>query len=166
MSQDEGSTAKFKTSRLDVEKLNSFFDKLEFYRLPAQSQKSPEQAAATTWRIVLISLTSQKNPLPLEIYDDILIGRALGKTDVDLDLTAFRALELGVSREHATLRPTEETLLLYDRKSTNGTFCNFKNATITDPLPVANNDILSFGVLNFQIKIIRHPKPLGSGNLY
>jgi hypothetical protein len=159
MSQEEDSTAQIKTSRLDIERLNQFFDNLDFYRLPTHSQKTPEQATATTWRIVLISLNSQKIPLPLEIYDDITIGRSLGDTIVDLDLTAYRALELGVSREHATLRPTEEALLIYDRNSTNGTFCNFKNATRDSPLLVANSDILTFGVLNFQIKIIRHPKP-------
>ena len=159
MSQDDITTAKFKTSKLDIERLNQYFEKFEFARLPLHSAKDPEQALTTTWRIVLISLNSEKTPLPLEIYDDITIGRALGGVQVDLDLTTFRGLELGVSRLHARLRPTTETLLLFDQNSTNGTFCNFQLATTTDPLPVANNDIITFGILNFQLKIVRYPKP-------
>ncbi|GAB4581301.1 MAG: hypothetical protein Fur0022_40480 [Anaerolineales bacterium] len=158
MSSDDLDTARFKTSKLDIERLNQYFEKFEFTRLPRQSSKTPEQAALTTWRIVLICLNAEKIPIPLEIYDDILIGRSHGETIVDLDLSLYRGIEMGVSRLHARLRPTRENLLIFDEGSTNGTFCNFKNATIADPLTVANNDILTFGVLNFQLKIVRHPK--------
>lgn len=159
MTQDEISTARFKTSRLDIERLNQYFEKFDFLRLPLKTAKRSEQIARTTWRVVLISLNSQKTPLPLEIYDDITIGRTQGDITVDLDLTPYRGQELGVSRLHARLQPTEETLLLFDQKSTNGTFCNFQPATLTEPQTVANNDILTFGVLNFQLKIVRYPKP-------
>jgi hypothetical protein len=158
MNPDDLTTAKFKTSRLDIERLNHYFEKFEFTRLPGLSEKSPEEAAHTTWRIVLICLNAEKIPLPLEIYDDITIGRSHGEIQVDLDLTPFRGLEMGVSRLHARLRPTKDNLLIFDQQSTNGTFCNFKIATATQPLPIANNDIVTFGVLNFQLKIVRHPK--------
>ncbi len=159
MPQDEISTARFKTSRLDIERLNQYFEKFEFARLPSKTTKSPAQIAQTTWRVVLISLNSQKTPLPLEIYDELTIGRTQGDITVDLDLTPYRGQELGVSRLHARLQPTEETLLLFDQKSTNGTFCNFQPATLTEPQTVSNNDIITFGVLNFQLKIVRYPKP-------
>lgn len=155
---DEINTARFKTSKLDIERLNQYFEKFEFTRLPAFSEKTIEETAAATWRIVLICLNAEKVPIPLEVYDDISIGRSHGEIRVDLDLTPYRALEMGVSRIHARLRPTRENLLIFDQHSTNGTFCNFKNATATEPLPIANNDIITFGVLNFQLKIVRHPK--------
>lgn len=158
MNPDELNTAKFKTSELDIERLNQYFDKFEFKRLPAHATKSVEETASTTWRIVLICLNAEKIPIPLEIYDDLTIGRTHGDIRVDLDLTPYRGIEMGVSRLHARLRPTKDNLLIFDAQSTNGTFCNFKNATATEPLPVANNDIITFGVLNFQLKIVRHPK--------
>ena len=158
MLQDEEKTAQFKTSRLDIERLNQHFDQLTFCKLPTHSKKSPEEAALTTWRIVLISLNSQNDPLALEIDDNITVGRSLGNITVDLDLTPFLALELGVSREHAAIHPTKEALLIYDRNSTNGTFCNFQSASTNKPLKVENNDIISFGALNFQVKIVRWPE--------
>ncbi len=158
MSTDEFDTARFKTSKLDIERLNQYFEKFEFKRIPLLSEKSPVEIAQATWRIVLICLNAEKIPVPLEIYDDITIGRTHGDVRVDLDLTLYRGLEMGVSRRHARLRPTKETLLIFDEQSTNGTFCNFKNATATNPLPIANNDIITFGVLNFQLKIVRYPK--------
>lgn len=158
MSSDEFDTARFKTSKLDIERLNQYFEKFEFKRLPILSEKTPVEVAHATWRIVLICLNAEKIPVPLEIYDDITIGRTHGDVQVDLDLSLYRGLEMGVSRRHARLRPTKDNLLIFDEQSTNGTFCNFKNATAIEPLPVANNDILTFGVLNFQLKIVRHPK--------
>ncbi|HLF88449.1 MAG TPA: FHA domain-containing protein [Anaerolineales bacterium] len=158
MLEEEEKTARIKTSRLDIERLNQFFERLTFCKLPAHSKKSPGEAALTTWRIVLISLNSQNDPLALEIHDNITVGRSLGNITVDLDLTPFLALELGVSREHAAIHPTEQALLIYDRNSTNGTFCNFNSASTNNPLKVENNDIISFGALNFQVKIVRHPE--------
>lgn len=158
MDPEEISTAKFKTSKLDIERLNNYFEKFDFTRLPIESEKTPEQAAITTWRIVLICLNADKVPVPLEVYDEIVIGRSHGENKVDFDLTPYRGIELGVSRAHARLRPTKDNILIFDNYSTNGTFCNFKNATPLEPIRVANNDILTFGVLNFQVKIVRHPK--------
>jgi hypothetical protein len=157
MFQEDENTARIKTTKLDIERLNQYFEQLTFCKLPAHSKKAPDQADLTTWRVVLISLNSQNDPLALEIHDTITIGRSLGKSAVDLDLTQYLALELGVSREHANLHPTEKALLLFDKNSTNGTFCNFKSASETSPQKIENNDIISFGVLNFQVKIIRYP---------
>jgi hypothetical protein len=158
MTQDDESTARIKTSRLDIERLNQYFDSLEFCRLPQKSKKLPAKEAATSWRIVLISLNSQRDPLAIEVYDKITVGRTIGKQAVDLDLSPFLALELGVSRVHATLEPTDEVLLLHDQDSTNGTFRNFKSIVTGSPQKIENNDILSLGALNFQVKIIRYPE--------
>lgn len=159
MPTNELDTAKFKTSKLDIERLNQYFEKFEFTRLPSRNDKITSEIAMRTWRIVLICLTAEKIPIPLEIYDDITIGRSHLDFHVDFDLTPYKGLEMGVSRLHARMRPTPDNLLIFDAGSTNGTFCNFKNATTTTPLPIANNDILTFGILNFQLKIVRHPKP-------
>lgn len=159
MTANDIETAKFKTSKLDIERLNQYFEKFEFKRLPPRNDRITSEVAMRTWRVVLICLNAEKIPIPLEIYDDITIGRSHGDFHVDLDLTPYKGLEMGVSRLHARLSPTPDNLFIFDARSTNGTFCNFKNATITNPLPVANNDILTFGILNFQLKIIRYPKP-------
>lgn len=161
MPSDKEKTIRIRAKELAFDQLSRYFEASDYLRVPAKSKKTDQEAEGTTWRIVLISLNSQHDPLALEIYDTITIGRSLGNSKVDLDLTHFMALQLGVSREHASLRPTENNLLLYDLNSTNGTFCNFKSASMNSPIKVDNNDILSFGALNFQVKIVSQPPGTG-----
>jgi hypothetical protein len=130
---------------------------VEFLRLPAESRKPRAQVRLTTWRIILTGLDSQYAPLGLELSDDVVVGRAVHGIHPDLDLMPYGAEELGVSRLHAMLRPTEAQLLLLDLDSSNGTFCNRQRCTGNTPLEVQDHDIIRFGALAFRVNIVEQP---------
>jgi pSer/pThr/pTyr-binding forkhead associated (FHA) protein len=62
----------------------------------------------------------------LAIYGDVILGRdpQNSKIPADIDLSEHKAQELGVSRNHAMLRPTSRNLFILDMNSTNGTYVN------------------------------------------
>lgn len=143
------------TREIDAARLLQYYDQLTFTRVPAQEKDG--QSAEKVWRIVLVNLVTRQEPVALEIWDEVTIGRRVGAPQVDIDLSAHNGLELGVSRVHASMRPTEEALLLYDMGSTNGTFANNVKATADAPLKLKDNDIISFGALKFLVKVVRFP---------
>ena len=77
-----------------------------------------------SWRLVLEIVGKNAGLLPLEIVDDVIVGRGVGEGAPSLDLTALEAFENGVSRQHALLRPSKGNLYLLDLESSNGTFVN------------------------------------------
>jgi pSer/pThr/pTyr-binding forkhead associated (FHA) protein len=77
-----------------------------------------------SWRLVLEIVGKSAGLLPLEIVDDVIVGRGVGEGAPSLDLTALEAFENGVSRQHALLRPAKGNLYLLDLESSNGTYVN------------------------------------------
>lgn len=144
------------TKEIDAARLIQFFDQLNFIRVPIRKEKA-DVKEEDTWRVVLINLVTRQEPLALEVWDEITIGRRVGAPAVDVDLSQHNGLELGVSRVHASLRPTPEALLLYDMGSTNGTYSNNVKATADSPLKLKDNDIVSFGALKFLVKLVQFP---------
>ena len=135
----------------------SMHDFADFVSLPFASIKSPKEAMRTLWRVVLIPHEVDQTPLALEVYDDTKLGRLAQGVRIDIDLTAYGAEELGVSREHAMLRPEEDSLLLFDLGSANGTYCNGVRAKLGHFLRLEDDDVMSFGQLHFKIMIITRP---------
>ena len=127
-----------------------------FVRLPLYSEKTLDEVASTTWRLALISSDERLPPFGIEVFDDIMIGRQKD-IEIDLDLTPYGAEALGVSRRHALLRPTPDSLYLFDQGSANGTFCNSERAWLGRPLPVSDGDVLSFGRLHLKVVILEYP---------
>lgn len=126
--------------------------------LPRDAAANPEKYIATWWRVELHPSGSTLPLLGLDLYADVTIGRGndpgLG---VDLDLEPYGAMKHGISRQHAILRPTHDSLLLMDLGSTNGTRCNGIRLATDVVQSLAHNDIITFGNLVFQIKIVRTP---------
>jgi hypothetical protein len=120
----------------------------------------PKDAAGSQmyWRIELHASESRLPVLGLDLHGDVIIGRGGdSETDPDVDLDRYGAGRLGVSRQHAILRPTPEYLYLADLSSTNGTRCNTIRITQGVSQILSSGDTISFGNLVFQIKIIHSP---------
>jgi hypothetical protein len=132
-------------------------DVKQYISLPAKSARAQAEKEVTTWRIKLLSSNPEHKPLGLEICDEVVVGRLVGDVKPDLDLTEYGAGEAGVSRRHARLRPTEESLFLTDLDSTNGTFCNRIKLKKGEFRRLRDDDTISFGRLHFKIKIVRQP---------
>lgn len=105
---------------------------------PAQySRLYPGQLEAGT---LVLSFLGRRDPLLVPIDDDIILGRA-GPNDPEtlVDLNPLRAGLLGVSRQHAVIRPHEQGYTIEDLDSTNGTWVN------NTPLPPGPPRILNSG---------------------
>ncbi len=81
------------------------------------------------------------------------IGRrdTSGPLQADIDLTRYGAFEHGVSRIHAALYRTEDTLSLLDMNSRNGTFLNGQRLSSRVPYVLRNGDEVWFAKLPIHI---------------
>jgi hypothetical protein len=128
-----------------------------FVRVPAVPTAEREIEPRPNWRIVLTSGSPDHRLIGLEIVDDVIIGRKFDEFKPDVDLTEYGAEQSGMSRQHAILRPTENSLLLSDLGSTNGTFLNGDQVVIGKAKALKNDDIISLGALHFRVNIVGQP---------
>jgi signal transduction histidine kinase/CheY-like chemotaxis protein len=127
------------------------------YRLLPKAPIDPEgHSAEIAWRFRLSLVADPNQQLGLEITDEIILGRDTGD-EKTVDLSAFDAINFGVSRQHAALRPTSTNLFIRDLDSTNGLFRNGR-AVGRQPEPLFNEDILTLGRLQFIVHIDQRPQ--------
>jgi hypothetical protein len=114
---------------------------------------------APVWRIMLkFGGADQKVVVGLDIYGDTVFGRGADEVESpDIDLTNLGALERGVSRRHALLRPTPNKLYLIDLESTNGTFVNAIQVSRGMAQTVRNHDGVAFAGLTCVAEIVSSP---------
>ncbi len=122
--------------------------------LPHPNGQTSPAYGLYSWRIELCGLPGGSTPLGFDILDDTVIGRGSG---ADIDLGAYDATVLGVSRRHALLRPRAMHLYLLDLGSTNGTYYNTVRLGHAAAHYVAHDDVFTLGALSFAIKIIESP---------
>lgn len=125
----------------------------QFHSLPLGTQRNEY----LSWRITLISTDSANAPLNIEINDEITIGCKGAQTYIDLNLTEYGAKEKGVSRRHASIKPTNGQLYLIDHGSTNGTHVGTRKLVPNQPYPINDRDVIAFGNLFFMVRIIGAP---------
>lgn len=70
---------------------------------------------------------------------------------VDIDLTPFDALVLGVSRVHAEIAVRADGVFVTDLGSTNGTWVNGVRLAPNTPHRLRHGDLLALGKLVFQV---------------
>ena len=114
---------------------------------------NPPGVAAT--RVNLRLIQSGQN-IPLESGADYTIGRISGTQPIlpDIDLTPYHAYEGGVSRLHATIRVSEDSVMLSDLGSANGTMLNGQKLPPYESHLLTNGDIILLGKFQIEIKLI------------
>jgi K+-sensing histidine kinase KdpD len=117
---------------------------------------------APTWRIRLSPTNGAHPPIFLELTKEIIIGRYDDDPNVIGLFHTEVADQLGISRRHVLLRPSENKLLIIDLGSTNGTFLNSTRLTPKLPYTLNNDDRLSLGHLDMVFSI--HGRPVGGEN--
>jgi hypothetical protein len=127
-------------------------DGIQYVRVPSTMRRSGKFVGV--WRI---QLQNKAKTLGLIIYDDVFVGRMAGGLIPDVDLTRFAPESLGVSRQHALLRPNENDLFLVDLDSTNGTFHNGVRVSAEVPVKLNDGDTISFGRVHFKVKFLTQP---------
>lgn len=132
-------------------------DTTTFVRTPVSLTKA-NTGKLSTARLAppnAISLYVGGNPTPLILYfdDEIILGR-YSQQDTDaprVDLSAYGAYQLGVSRLHASLSRKENEVWLTDLDSANGTLLNGQWLTPHTPVPIKSGDRFFLSQLQIEI---------------
>ncbi len=84
---------------------------------------------------------------------DIALGRRDHSTGItpQVDLTAYGGSELGVSRQHATIKRQGVSLYLVDHRSINGTYLNGQELLPEQPRMLRDGDDIQLGKLTLRI---------------
>lgn len=98
---------------------------------------------------IIFRIHDSMTTIALKPDTETVIGRFDGTNRVrpDLDLTPFGALEKGVSRVHATINRTENTLTIVDKGSSNGTHLNGQRLIPGQPRVLRDGDEIRLGKL-------------------
>lgn len=99
--------------------------------------------------MLALHVVSDPNPVLLPYKkQQIILGRDLPEGNfVGIDLTNHRAQDLGVSRQHATIRILDEGCVIEDLNSTNGTWINESRLVPQQPHSVQSGDLIRLGHL-------------------
>lgn len=99
--------------------------------------------------VLVVKFKQAGQEVRLEPQTEIVFGRSdsTSQTYPDLDLTPYGALDCGVSRTHAAIRRKDNSLMLVDLNSTNGTFINGQQIPPEQPHIIRDGDEIQFGKL-------------------
>jgi pSer/pThr/pTyr-binding forkhead associated (FHA) protein len=102
--------------------------------------------------IVVLVVLGQEQPILLRGGGKIILGRySPGEAAPSVDLTPYNANLLGVSRQHATITRTDDTFVLEDLGSTNGTWLNEVKLTPNKPTTFQSGDLIRLGQLGLYV---------------
>ncbi len=102
---------------------------------------------------ILLQVTDAKSPIQLSVVARSVVGREDVSSDhhPDIDLVPYGGLEKGVSRNHAMIQRSEDTLTIVDMGSSNGTFLNGQRLVSNQPRVLRDGDEIRFGKLVTRI---------------
>lgn len=97
---------------------------------------------------IILHVRGAKEPITLGDKKCLIFGRADGSDNQpDVDLTPYDAVKKGVSRHHAMLERSDDTLTLTDVGSSNGTYLNGQRLVAQQPRVLRDGDEVRFGKL-------------------
>jgi FHA domain len=118
---------------------------------------SNELAAKATWGTarfgqdasIIIHIRDASDPIVVRPAKRTVLGRLDSSSNQkpDLDLTPYGALEKGVSRIHAVIARSDDTLTLIDMGSANGTHLNGQRLMPDQPRVLRDGDEIRLGKL-------------------
>jgi pSer/pThr/pTyr-binding forkhead associated (FHA) protein len=113
----------------------------------------PEDAPAAPQGRLVVHLAESGVLIPVEGKEELTLGRfSQGQPVVpDVDLSAHKAYENGVSRLHAVVRLHGEDLTITDLGSSNGTYVNGVRLMPNRETAVARGDLIALGKLRLHI---------------
>jgi hypothetical protein len=133
--------------------------KLVYQPLPYEPGPTDRHLLKTPWRLQLDIVTpSADSVLGVDLYGEAIIGRSAGYPGQPiLDLEPFGAKELGVSRQHLVIRPTQAGLQVIDQGSTNGTLVNGRRCPLGSAVSVKDGDMLLLSQLEIILHVVQKP---------
>ncbi|QPC81179.1 FHA domain-containing protein [Phototrophicus methaneseepsis] len=106
-------------------------------------------AQLTDTHTLKIDFMDTNKSLMLRPKGQLIFGRADESTNTfpDVDLAPYGAISKGVSRQHAVLEVNEDTIIIMDLGSSNGTFLNGQRLLPNQPRVVRDGDEVRLGRL-------------------
>ncbi|MBI5667018.1 MAG: FHA domain-containing protein [Chloroflexi bacterium] len=110
------------------------------------------------WRIALRIVQLQMQMI-FDLEGTMIVGRAYPEKGFypDIDLGAFNAGDLGVSREHLLIALEGDRVVIADNHSANGTRLNGEWLKPEQRYPVRNGDEITLGLMKLQIELLTNP---------
>ena len=110
-------------------------------------------ARLTAQTEILLHVVDENKSVPLVIDTQSVVGREDRSSEnyPDINLMPYGGIEKGVSRRHATIERSEDTLTLMDIGSSNGTFLNGQRLVSHQPRVIRDGDEIRFGKLVTRI---------------
>lgn len=125
-----------------------------------------DAAAKATWGSarfgegsqVILHIRDATEPLKLAAAPKLTIGRSDVGSAVkpNIDFAPYGALDKGVSRTHAAIELSEDTLTIVDTNSANGTFLNGQRLVPNQPRVLRDGDEIRLGKLIAHIYFERN----------
>ncbi len=127
----------------------------EWETSPKAATKQPSGA------VISLRILSSGETIDLNDHTEVILGRTSKNQQVvpDIDLTAYKAFEAGVSRMHAAIKVEGSHVTVIDLASANGTRINGQLIEAHTPQPLMSGDILMLGKLKIQVMI--HDSSIG-----
>jgi signal transduction histidine kinase len=126
------------------------------YRAVPSDDSLDESGPLPVWRMAFELAHDPGIQIGLDVRGEVRLGRGQDGPRF-VALSPFEADLLGVSREHAMLRPTEDKLYIIDLGSTNGTWLNGRSIGVNTPYSLTNGDLLTLGRLELRVRIDKPP---------
>jgi len=106
---------------------------------------------SNTW--ISLHMLDSGQILPVADRNEFTIGRISDNQPImpDIDLTAFKAYENGVSRLHAVIRRNSGNVIIMDLGSSNGTYVNGTHIMPNVEQPLHHGDVVALGKLKMQV---------------
>jgi hypothetical protein len=125
----------------------------DFALIPSRMAYKAYEPGTLRWWLELWPDQGQGNgkPMRFEIVGDVVMGRSMLS---DIDLLPYNGLEHGVSRRHALLRPSRNSLYMIDLGSTNGTHYNGIPMGQGIAIPLAHHSVIRLGRLNMTVQYL------------
>jgi len=124
---------------------------------PIPHAEIPDGETPPIWLVRFDVLnTNPPTSFGLEMNGDVVLG-SLGDEHGTIDLSKFGSRELGVSRQHVRLHPTDTDIFAIDLKSTNGTRRNGRVLGPHTPHSISDGDVLQLGGLSLGVSIVKAP---------
>ena len=136
---------------------------------PVQANLKTDSGEAKTgkpkpehWRVRLELIADHVVTLEVDVGGDVVVGRDRHAANF-VDLSAYNAEKLGVSRSHVMLRSTDTHLFIIDLGSTNGTMLNGHSIGVNTPYALLDEDLIALGNFQFKVRIAGRPTKKYSG---
>lgn len=110
------------------------------------------------WRIAL-RIVQRENRVIFDLANAMVIGRQVPEMGFypDIDLGPYNAEEMGVSRQHLTLKLDGERIVAQDNGSANGTLLNGERMKPRESYPIRDDDELTLGLMKVKVELLMNP---------